>query len=77
MNVHSVQGLSIDDSVTILDRNTAHLDHFYVWTTITRVRDLNNITYFEHSELEVQQFCDSKIKQYLNLKIDNYRKTRQ
>ena len=74
MTVHSVQGLSIDDKVTIFDCNTSYVDRNYIWTAITRVRDLSNITYFEHSELEVQRLCDSKLKQYLKFKIDNYKK---
>ena len=60
MTAHSIQGLSIDDNVTIFDCNTAYVDRFYVWTAITRVRNLENITYYEHSELEVQRLCDSK-----------------
>ena len=74
MTAHSVQGLSIDDKVTIFDCNTPYADRNYVWTAITRVRELSNIVYFEHSELEVQWLCDSKLKQYLKLKIDNYKK---
>ena len=74
MTAHSVHGLSIDDRVTVFDCNTPYVDRFYVWTAITRVRDLDNITYFEHSELEVQRLCDAKLTQYLKLKIDNYKR---
>ena len=42
---HSVQGLSIDAKVTIFDCNTPDVDRNFVWTAITRVRDLNNVTY--------------------------------
>ena len=58
MTVHSIQGLSIDDKVTIFDCNTPYVDRNYIWTAITRVRDLNNIRYFEHPDHEVQ-LCDS------------------
>ena len=74
MTAHSVQGLSIDDKVCIFDCNTPYVDRNYVWTAITRVRDLDNITYFEHPEHEVQRLCESKLKQYLKFKIDNYKK---
>ena len=43
-----------------------------IWTAITRVRKLDNITYFEHPDHEVQRLCDSKLKQYLKLKTENY-----
>ena len=74
LTCHSVQGLSIDDKVTLFDCNTSYVDRNYVWTAITRVRDLNNITYYEHSEFEVRRLEDSKLIQYLKLKIDNYKK---
>ena len=74
LTCHSVQGLSIDDKVTLFDCNTPYVDRHFVWTAITRVRDLNNITYFEHSDNEVQTLEDSRLKQYLKLKIDGYKK---
>ena len=74
LTCHSVQGLSIDDKVTLFDCNTPYVDRHFVWTAITRVRDLNNITYFEHSDNEVQALEDSRLKQYLKLKIDGYKK---
>ena len=67
LTCHSVQGLSIDDKVSLFDCNTPYVDRNYVWTAITRVRDLDNITYFEHSELEVRRLEDSKLIQYLKL----------
>ena len=66
---HSIQGLSINDKVTLFDCNTPDADRNFVWTAITRVRDLDNITYFEHSNDEVEALEESKLKQYLKLKI--------
>ena len=74
LTCHSVQGLSIDDIVTLFDCNTAYVDRNFVWTSITRVRDLDNITYFEHSHEEVQRLSDAKLMQYLKLKIEGYKK---
>ena len=74
LTCHSVQGLSIDDKVTLFDCNTPCVDRFSVWTAITRVRDLENITYFEHSNDEVEALEESKLKQYLKLKIDGYKR---
>ena len=76
LTCHSVQGLSIDDKVTIFDCNTPYVDRNFVWTAITRVRDLNNVTYFEHPDNEVKSLEDSRLKQYFNLKINGYKKTR-
>ena len=74
LTVHSVQGLSIDDEVTLLDCNTPYVDRNFVWTAITRVRELDNITYYEHSPDEIQRLQESQIMQYLKLKIENYKK---
>ena len=52
VTVHSVQGLSLDSKVTLLDCNTPYVDRNFIWTAITRVRELDNITYFEHPEDE-------------------------
>ena len=38
--VHSVQGLSIDEELTIFDCNTPYVDKYFIWTAITRARDL-------------------------------------
>ena len=74
LTVHSVQGLSIDDKVTLFDCNTPYVSRNFVWTAITRVRELDNITYYEHSPDEIQRLQESQIIQYLKLKIENYKK---
>ena len=72
--VHSVQGLSIDNKITIFDCNTCYVDRHFIWTAITRSTDLNNITYFEHPENEIKRLESSRVKQYIQLKIDSYKK---
>ena len=74
MTVHSVQGLSIDDEITIFDCNTPYVDREFVWTAITRARELKNITFFEHSANEIKRLEESKLKQFLKLKIDGYKR---
>ena len=44
--VHSVQGLSIDEKITVFDCNTPYTKHNFVWIAITRVRYLNNVIFF-------------------------------
>lgn len=70
---HSVQGLSISEPITIFDCNTPYVDINFIWTAITRCRDLNNVTVFIHSEKEVLKLNDAKIKQHHSLKIDSYK----
>jgi len=71
----SVQGLSFeeDEKITIFDTNTPYTDKKYIWTAITRARKLENINIFIHSDFEINNLCQSKIKQYFNFKINNYK----
>ena len=55
MTVHSVQGLSLDCEVTLFDCNTPYVDRNFIWTAITRVRELNNIVYFEHASDQIKR----------------------
>ena len=56
---HSVQGLPRNE-VTISDCNTPYVSRNFIWTAITRVRELKNITVFEHCDMEVQQLTQSR-----------------
>ena len=69
---HSEQGCSIDDSITIFDSNTPYCNRNWLYTAITRARDLSKVTIFIHSEKDVRALEHSKFKQYINNKIDGY-----
>ena len=71
---HSVQGLTRDDEVTIFDCNTPYVSRNFIWTAITRVRELKNVTIFEHCDQEVQKLTQSRKEQYFKMKIENYKK---
>jgi hypothetical protein len=71
--LHSVQGLSIKNKITIFDTNTPYVDRNFVWTAITRVTDLNNIQIFIHNDDEVNKLLESKINQYYSFKVDGYK----
>ena len=58
----------------MFDCNTPYVGRNFVWTAITRARDLNNVTHFEHPDDEVKVLEDSRLKQYFNLKINGYKK---
>ena len=71
--VHSVQGLSIDEEICIFDCNTPYTDRNFVWTAITRARDLKKVIYFHHSDNEVKRLEESRKIQYLKMKINYYK----
>jgi len=71
----SVQGLSFDENekITIFDSNTPYVDRKYLYTAITRARNLKDIQIFIHSENENKNLMESKFKLYFRLKAQNYK----
>ena len=69
----SVQGLSIDNKITIFDCNTPYVDRYFIWTALTRSTDLNNLQIFEHSKEEVMSLKRSWVRLYFNKKIQGYK----
>jgi hypothetical protein len=69
---HSSQGLTIGDPYTIFDANTAYTDRRWIYTAITRCKTLDQITIFEHSKRECDILTQCRMKQYFELKIENY-----
>jgi 5-methylcytosine-specific restriction endonuclease McrA len=61
---HAVQGMSIDDKITIFDTNTPYSDRSWIWTSITRATKLSNIQIFKHNDNEVTSLDKSKMKQH-------------
>ena len=49
---HSSQGLTIDNDITIFDVNTFYTDREYVYTAVSRVRCVDQLTVFNHSNKE-------------------------
>lgn len=54
-----VQGLGLGEKITIFDCNTPYVDRYYIWTTLTRAKDLKNVQVFEHSSQEVMSLKKS------------------
>jgi hypothetical protein len=75
LSCDSCQGLSFgeNEKITIFDSNLPYCDRKFLWTAITRARKLDNVTIFIHSNNEVEQFSEAKIKQYFKLKCDGYK----
>lgn len=71
---YSVQGVSIDDSITIFDANTPYVDRFFVWTALTRATNLAKVKFFEHSQSDIEKLTTWKKKQYFKLKIKGYQR---
>ena len=70
--VHSVQGLSIDEQICLFDCNTPYVDRNFIYTAITRARDLKNGIYFHHSDDENKRLEEARKIQYLKLKLNYY-----
>ena len=68
----SVQGLSIDEKITIFDCNTPYVDRYFIWTALTRSTNLNNVQIYEHSKGEVMSLKSSWVRLYFRQKINGY-----
>lgn len=75
LTVHSIQGMTISDPLTLFDANTPYVDRNFIWTAVTRCTKLSNLTIFEHSEGEVDSLTRARIKQYFEMKCKNYEAT--
>jgi len=71
--INSVQGLSYSDRLTLFDLNTPYVTRQHIYVALTRCRDLNNVQVFCHPKEEVNVLTQSKIGQYFNLKIEEYK----
>jgi len=71
--LHSIQGATIKDKITIFDCNTAYADKRFIWTAITRCVSLDHINFFIHDERDVKSLNRSRIDLYINSKIEGYK----
>lgn len=71
---HSVQGLSINDKITIFNANIEQFcNRNWFWTALTRATELNNITVFLHSKEEIEEMSDNrKLMTYFKNKVSGY-----
>jgi len=69
----SVQGMTKDEPITIFDSNTPYVDRKYLWTALTRVKKLEDITIFIHSKEEVERLTESRLNLYLKQKVESYK----
>ena len=70
---HSSQGDTIDEAITIFDCNSPYVDKNYIYTALTRVTNLNNVTIFNHSNDEIKGLNYCKLLQYFKIKIIGYK----
>jgi hypothetical protein len=70
---HALQGLSIDDEITIFDTDVAHTDPNYVYVALTRARDFKKVNIFVTNKYEKERLHDSKIDLYFKDKINGYK----
>lgn len=69
----SVQGITKDEKITIFDSNTPYVDRKFLWTAITRVKRLEDITIFIHSKEEVERLTESRLSLYFKQKVESYK----
>ena len=78
---HSFQGSSIPDTknengetestpMTIFDWKFRHVDRKWIWTAITRARDLKKVFFHDYDESAENT---EKMMQYFQKKVDNYK----
>ena len=68
---HSFQGLSVDGKMTIFDWNMPFVSKKWLWTAITRARDLNNVYFYNGMDAE---FTEKQFLKYCMKKIDGYKR---
>ena len=66
---HNFQGSSIDKEITILDWKFVHVNRKWIYTAITRARDLNKVYFHDYaekpeSEQEMMSYFQSKVERY-------------
>ena len=66
---HSFQGASIDDSITIFDWNHPCVSWKWLWTAITRSRDLDKVFFYNGN---CPEYNLQLLPGYLKKKIDGY-----
>lgn len=69
----SVQGLTRNEPTTIFDAGCAYVDRKYLWTALTRVKKLNDISIFIHSKEELDRMLKSRIQLYFKEKVLSYK----
>jgi len=67
---HSFQGSSIDGPITVFDWKFAFVNRKWVWTAITRARDLKKVYFHDYDE---NQENIEKMMQYFQRKVDAYK----
>ena len=72
--LHSVQGLTINEPITIFDAETSYLDRKYIWTALTRATSLDNVKIFMATENEITRSKNSHINLYFRTKIADYKR---
>jgi hypothetical protein len=70
---YALQGLSINDEITVFDVDTPHTDPNYVYVAISRCRDFKKVNIFKTNKYDLERLHDSKINLYFNDKISSYK----
>ena len=66
---HSLQGSSIDKSITIFDWGHHFVDAKWLWTAVTRATELNNVYFYDYTD---KGFNEDALTKYFNKKLNGY-----
>ena len=67
---HSFQGSSIDEGITVFDWGNFFVNRKWLWTAITRARDLSKVYFWKYDEKPENM---NKLMEYLGQKIRRYK----
>ena len=71
---HSMQGMGVDESITVCDIDLDCVDINFVYTAITRATSLKNVTILLSSEYDKNRAREKMITRYFKNKITGYRR---
>lgn len=71
--IFSIQGLTINEPITIFDYGNVYTNKNYLWTCITRVKKFEDINIFIHHETQNNFLLKSRINLFWKNKIYGYK----
>lgn len=54
---HAIQGITLENAMTIFDYDFKHVEKEWLWTAISRVRDLDEVYFFDGELVETMKDC--------------------
>ena len=71
---YSIQGRTIENGITIFDGDSPYINRKWLWTALTRARELKNITFFLLDDNTKDLLFECRIKLHFNIAINKINK---